>query len=215
MKYLSATQAGRIIGVNEKTIRLWIAQGKLSAHHASKNRLAIPENEVERIARERQQYTDGEIPGIVELARQVAELRALVEQQQEEIRQLKEQRLATPAADLWSHDTAWSPSSDRLTRPARRQNTPGEPLPPGAILASKFAESHGVNRATFRDHHTSGKHGEVCPVSSRPKAGRPRETEYYVLPEQHQTIFDFWRRHDVPFEIEPRHIEQNETSGDD
>lgn len=198
MKFLSATQAGRIIGVNEKTIRLWIAQGKLSAHHASKNRLAIPESEVERIARERSQYTDVEL-SLPMLARQVAELRAIVERQQVEIEQLKERPTVAPAQPALWQGQEYAPSS-YTTRSMRRQSTVNsEPLPPGAILASEFAERHGVNRGTFRDHYTKGKYGDVAIVNSRPKPGRPHETEYYVMPEQQAAILDFWRRHDVPF----------------
>lgn len=56
MKYLTAIEASKHIGVSEKTIRLWIKEGKLQAHHPAKNRLAIAEVDVERIAKERQLY---------------------------------------------------------------------------------------------------------------------------------------------------------------
>ena len=86
-------------------------------------------------------------------------------------------------------------------RTARRQSATSEPLPPGATLASEFAQEHGVNRATFRDHYTTGKRGDVAIVSSRPKPGRPRETEYYVMPEQAEAIYAYWQRNDVPFTL--------------
>lgn len=200
MKYLSATQAGRVIGVNEKTIRLWIAQGKLSAHHASKNRLAIPESEVERLARERSQY-DAELVSLPALAHQVKQLQATVEELQAEIERLKSTPTpapALPSTSLWQ-DAHAPTSAARPTRPARRQSTHSEPLPPGAILAREFAEAHGVNPYTFRDHITKGIRGDILHVSERPKAGRPKETERYLLPEQQAEAFGFWRRHDVPF----------------
>ena len=64
MRYLTAIEASKRIGVAEKTIRLWVKEGKLKAHHPAKNRLAIAEADVERIAKERQLYygTKPEIP---------------------------------------------------------------------------------------------------------------------------------------------------------
>src|SRR5579859_2243837 len=52
--YVTATQAARLIGVNERTIRLWISQNKLSALQPAPNRLEIPMSEVDRIIEERQ-----------------------------------------------------------------------------------------------------------------------------------------------------------------
>ncbi len=202
IEYVSAAEAGRRIGVTEKTVRTWIAEGKLSAHHPVKNRLAIPVSEVESMARERGQYQGGEILGLADLARQVEQLRSTVEQQQEEIERLKERHVSAPALPaLWSSADYTPLPSERSARPARRQSITSDPLPPGAILASKFAEDHGVNRATFRDHYTTGKRGDVAIVRSRPKPSRPRETEYYVMPEQTEAIYAYWRRNDVPFTL--------------
>lgn len=211
IEYVSAAEAGRRIGVTEKTVRTWIEQGKLSAHHPGgvKNRLAIPVSEVDAIARERGQYQAGEIPSLAELARQVEQLRATVEQQQEEIERMKERPVSAPAlpASLWPED--YTPSA-RPTRSPRRQSaaSESEPLPPGAILARYFAERHGVNPYTFRDQYTKGRYGDLCPVSSRPKAGRPRETEYYIMPEQVEAIYAFWRRNDVAFSPPDQQAEQ-------
>src|SRR2546428_3853410 len=56
MQYLTATQAARIIGVSEKTVRRWISEGKLMGHHVAKNKLAILESDVEQIVAERLKY---------------------------------------------------------------------------------------------------------------------------------------------------------------
>lgn len=205
IEYVSAAEAGRRIGVTEKTVRTWIEQGKLSAHHPGgvKNRLAIPVSEVEAIARERGQYQAGEIPSLADLARQVEQLRAQLAQQQAEIERLKEQQAApAPAlsAGLWQEEYTPSAQPARPARSPRRQSaSESEPLPPGAILARHFAEQHGVNPYTFRDQYTKGRYGDICLISSRPKPGRPGETEYYVMPEQAEAVYDYWRRNDVSF----------------
>lgn len=210
IEYVSAAEAGRRIGVTEKTVRAWIEQGKLSAHHPGgvKNRLAIPVSEVDAIARERGQYQAGEIPSVAELARQVEQLRATVEQQQEEIERLKDRPASAPAS-LWTEDyTPERSRPARSARPRRQSASESEPLPPGAILARHFAEQRGVNPYTFRDQYTKGRYGDVCPISSRPKPGRAGETEYYVMPEQVETIYDFWRRNDVMFSLPDEQAEQ-------
>jgi excisionase family DNA binding protein len=77
MRYLTATQAGKVIGVTDRTIRDWIKEGKLTAHHPAKNRLAIPEHEVQALARERKQY-QVEIPDIVEIAHDESQLNSTI-----------------------------------------------------------------------------------------------------------------------------------------
>src|SRR5690348_1584022 len=76
MRSYTAVQAAQRIGVSEKTIRLWIQSGKLKATHLAKNRLAIPESEVERLAREHQATQEETVPAtdIAALAEKVAAL---------------------------------------------------------------------------------------------------------------------------------------------
>ncbi len=74
-------------------------------------------------------------------------------------------------------------------------------LPVGCILASKFAEEHGVARPTFIDHMTKGLGPEKDKVrySERDKPSRPKEKEKYLTSEQQHGALEFWKRHDVGF----------------
>lgn len=87
MQYVTIAEAARHIGVAEKTVRLWIKSGRLSALHRERHRLMLPLPMVEAVARERQHNVDipsdpgyptsGCIPGNqLELAQQIQELRA-------------------------------------------------------------------------------------------------------------------------------------------
>lgn len=49
---VNAAEAATRLSVNEKTIRLWIASGKLKAKKALNGRWAINVNEIERITAE-------------------------------------------------------------------------------------------------------------------------------------------------------------------
>ena len=59
-RYITASEAARRIGVTDKTVRKWIVQGKLDAHHVHPNQLAILETDIERIIRERRLYQDND-----------------------------------------------------------------------------------------------------------------------------------------------------------
>lgn len=191
MRTLTAVQAAQRIGVSEKTIRLWVQSGKLKATHLAKNRLAIPESEVEQIARERQSQAEQSAPAtdVNELAAKVAAL---------ESRLSDIERLVTEKAIETPYPIA---TSDYIARPARapRRETAREPLPPGAMLARDFAEKHGVNPRTFVDHLVKGIGGQRIPAEQRPKLGRPGETERYLLPEQQRQALDVWKRNGVRF----------------
>jgi hypothetical protein len=85
-------------------------------------------------------------------------------------------------------------------------------LPDGCILASKFAEGHGVARPTFIDHMTKGlgpglvgmstdtiPQRDQVAYSERPKPGRPHEKEKYLTSNQQHEAFKFWQRHHISF----------------
>lgn len=82
MDYITATEAAKIVGCTDKTIRQWIRQRKLTAHHASRNRLAIAIPDVEKMAREYQLFHK-KAPGLEE---KVSELEKRIEELEEMVR---------------------------------------------------------------------------------------------------------------------------------
>lgn len=56
--YLTATQAASKLHCSEKTVRRWITEGRITAFHPQgrKNRLAIAESDIERLAQELAQF---------------------------------------------------------------------------------------------------------------------------------------------------------------
>ena len=92
-------------------------------------------------------------------------------------------------------------------------------LPDGCILASKFAEVHGVKRPTFIDHMNIGLgpgliHGPDVPEdgtvlvkdwvrfeerNKRVRSDGTIEKERYLTSDQQAAALDFWRRHGVRF----------------
>lgn len=197
MKYVTATRAAQIIGVTPRTISTWVAEGKLTAHRpeGKKNQLAIPELEVEAIARERGQYREEdakETPDIAPLKQEIENLKQEVQSLKNELRRISENRPVEVSA--------YDDTSEKV-RPQKRIVAPEKALPDGAIPAREFAAMYGVKPETFRDHYTKGigYDKEKAQISSRPKPGREYNTEWFVMPDEVQGVLDFWRRHSSPF----------------
>jgi hypothetical protein len=198
VRYVSATQAARLIGVNERTVRLWIEKHKLSASRPAPNKLDIPMSEVNRIIDERlaRQSID-KIPTPRELA-------ASIEDLQHELETINTTGQA--GATLTARIDALEERLQRIEQrqPVQSRSTPEDrhtsaSLPPGALLARDFATQHGVSPRTFTDHITKGIRGERTPAQSRPKPGRPGETERFLLPEEQRAALEFWQRNNVTY----------------
>lgn len=194
MKYLTAVEAARRLNRTEKTVRRWIAEGRLSAHHISKNRLAIPEPEVERLARELEQYEESTPPEqalidrLAALESRVTKLEKALEQSLKKTVEPPLQTKPVTDIDQESHRPTAATEQKRL-----------EDVPPGSLLARRFAELHNVNPRTFHDQIVKGIRGERVEATARPKAGRPKETERWLSPEQQQLALAFWQRHGVRY----------------
>jgi excisionase family DNA binding protein len=72
-KYITAVEAARRLGVNEKTVRNWVRAGTLDAHKGAKNRLDILALDIEALRRKRESYQD-ETPDILHLVARIEDL---------------------------------------------------------------------------------------------------------------------------------------------
>lgn len=205
MIYLTAVAAAERLKRSEKTVRRWITEGKLPAHHVAKNRYAIAEPDVERLANELAQFESHaeQTPDLDRLAARMSEL-------EQKIAQL-ELLLSRPRRDIDSIEQLLvsEPSVSRPRREQRQkaatepQSSSKEPPASGALLAKDFATIYGVNASTFRDHVRKGigPESEKAPSTSRQKPGRPNEREYWILPEQQQQVLNFWDKYGVRYTV--------------
>jgi len=186
MGYITAIEASRRIGVGERTIRLWISQGKIKAEKIAVNRLAIDERDIDKIAKERSRYRDsgwerhdgGIYERFSELERQVTELTRQVALLTDRLAAMESLSLTEKAKKIpVSHGMAVSS---------------GESLPDGCMFARDFAVQHGVNESSFRRHMNAGIGGERVDAEVSSK-GR------YLTPLQQTAALEFWDRYRVKY----------------
>ncbi|HEX3641103.1 MAG TPA: helix-turn-helix domain-containing protein, partial [Ktedonobacteraceae bacterium] len=192
-KYLTAVEAAKRIGVSEKTIRLWVKEGKLEAHHPAKNRLAIAEADVERIAKERQLYygTRPETPFNDRMQPDVSALEARIRELEDRVTALETTRHVP--TDIPRQSVPVPATSTTIPQPKPPiRNVAHSEIPDGCILARYFARMHGVPESSFRRHIASGIGDEKVEAGTS-KHGR------YLTPEQQEATLEFWQRHNVKF----------------
>ncbi len=219
MRYLNASQAAKRIGVADKTIRRWLAEGekgkwKLTAIRTSSNQLAIAESDVERIKRaleqERSQFVvSGQSVNDLDMSGHTVEvLHARIEELEQEVTALKE-RVATleqerltvesksrPISTFTTSDT--SPIPQPQKRPTDKNKAVPVGLPPGTLAVTDFADSIGLDfDKTFKNWIKPDRHlgGDRFEVTSIPHPTRKNYSEKYFTPEQQEKALDILRRH--------------------
>lgn len=188
MGYITAIEASRRIGVGERTIRLWIAKGKLKAEKVSVNRLAIDEREIDRIVKERSKYRDsrqdmykyGIGERLAELDRVVTELRKQVA------------LLIDRVAAIESKVVVPLEGAEKFKVVSMSNGVVGgdDGLPDGCVYTKDFARMHGVPESSFRRHINSGIGSDKIEAEKSSK-GR------YLTPNQQKAALEFWDRHGV------------------
>ncbi len=184
-KLISASEAARRLGVTDKTVRSWITAGKLDAIHIQKNLLGIPEQDVERLRKERSLYVSTIQPD-------TSELIARLEHVEEELANISEQyraakhntEVSIAALDLEllklrerleQLERAEKPLAPRApeasptTTKERRPHAPAPTeakgtLPEGLVAFTDFYKAHSISETTAR----RGLEGQYFPVVSGP-----------------------------------------------
>jgi excisionase family DNA binding protein len=218
MKYYNAVQAARRIGVSDKTVRNWIAEGKLHATRTPSNRLGIPEDEVEALRREYAQFAQQEErestsnADIFALSARLLELEYRCQKLEQRVAELEqahtaEKPIQPSISTLPPYDTRVALPSAQKRATVASTSTPID-LPPGTMLFADFAEKYGVSRSTFSHHIRVGIAGERIETTDRPKPGRPDHTERWLTPAQQEKALAFWDKYGV------RYTRPNESKAD-
>src|SRR5258708_26190886 len=145
VKYISAAGAARVLGINEKTVRNWIEDGKLKARKVAKNRFNVLAADVEALRREREKNKD-ETPGISRLVARIEELErkyADLEQKYVELSSAVAEKVEKQAVrQPVMAETVRAPAVQKRTTVASA-SVPVD-LPQGSMLFADFAARYGV-----------------------------------------------------------------------
>ena len=200
MKTYTAIEAAQLLGVAERTIRRWREDGKLQGERKADGSYAIPESEIERLRLER---------GLDQNGDQAARIEALERNLEDQARELADYKTRLEHLEelfkaTWSGDQA----STTRPRPAATSYTERtlilpEDIPAGSMQYADFAQLHGMNPHTFRDHLTVGI-GRGLEIKDkvahieRPIPNRS-ESERWLTPGQQHAAIVFWNKHGKRF----------------
>jgi predicted site-specific integrase-resolvase len=192
-KFVNGAMAAQMIGISYKTLKDRFDSGWIVGERTAQGKLKFALDEVERVKKawqeEKSQYISSTDLNQPETTR--SDLEARITELEEEVLLLKMQ-----VAKL-HQDQILSPllSEAELNiieagiPVLRTPSSLKHPLPPGCILATHFAQQHGISRSTVREHLDKGK----ISFESRPKPEREGETERYFTPAQQEEALAYWR----------------------
>jgi transposase len=197
MRYLNASQAAKRIGVADKTIRRWLAEGengkyKLTAVRTPSNRLAIPESEVDRVKRtleqERSQFVSSESldtsGSVIEaLEARILELEQEVATHRERIALLEQSKSTPPSVSTRDINQLSTKAQKRIV--ARNREVPPD-LPSGTLSASDFSAKIGISYDDLKNYMRRGIYGEKLDITEVPHPSRADYVQKFFTPEQQE-----------------------------
>jgi excisionase family DNA binding protein len=201
-KYITAVEAARRLGVNEKTVRNWIRNGMLDAHKGTKNRFDILAGDVEALRCKREGYQD-EMPDISHLVARIEDLeRKYVDLERKYV------ELIDGIAEKVEKQAVSQPVMAKTRVPQKgpieenRAVPVGVPadLPDGTLTAVDFAKELGIEHSVLEGvirhgmSHGRGKGKEYLEVTKVPSA-RVGYSAKYFTPVQQKVACALLRKH--------------------
>ena len=200
--FYNATQAAFEIGISYRTVRRRIEAGEIQATRGADGQYSIAALEVQRLKQAQSERPRPAMSGHAETSHNQSDL-------EQRVADLEQRMKIVEDTISHNHTVPATPKPRPQHQPSiAKRNSLSE----GCILASKFAEAHGVNRSTFTEHMLQGRGPGLIGTSTdtiperdyvdygeRPKPGRPKERERYLDPEQQKGAISFWQRHNVSF----------------
>lgn len=201
-KYITAVEAARRLGVNEKTVRSWVRAGTLDAHKCAKNRLDILASDIEALRRKREGYQD-EIPDV---SRLVARIDGL-ERKYIDLEQKYVKLAATVAEKVEKQAMSQSVMAEtRVSEKGRTEEKRAVPVgtpadfPDGTLSAVDFAKELGIEYSVLEGVIRHGlsygrsKGKDYLEVTKMPSA-RVGYSAKYFTPAQQETARALLHKH--------------------
>jgi DNA-binding transcriptional MerR regulator len=212
-EYGTVDEATQESGVSERTIRRWMAAGKLHMIHDSTGHVRVDLDDVRaraklrsdsplryQVNRQQEQINDLQ-QQVAMLSQQIDEVRSLPER----IMTLLEQMHASPdapEAPLLIREIAGLLTRARGGR-KRSATTPLEKrgLPAGTLRLVEFARLHQANLWDIKKLYGNGQ--IALEVKQRAEGAKRNLQEWWITPEQHHRLADYWQEHGITYEACP------------
>lgn len=221
MRYYTAAQAAKEIGVSDKTLRRWVTPDKtgkvkLASERTPSNRLKIAESDVLRLKQEVELEHSQFVVSKQELDTSgygVQALEARIEELEQEVATLKA-RVATFEQEKLFVQGKSKPVSTFATfdaipilRVQKRAADENRPIPSqlsaGTLPASDFAAKIGISYDDLKNYMRRGVYGDRLDITEIPHPARPGYVQKFLTVEQQEAACSLLRRHGkLPDEIE-------------
>jgi DNA-binding transcriptional MerR regulator len=201
MRYYTAAQAAKEIGVSDKTLRRWVTPDKtgkvkLASERTPSNRLKIAESDVLRLKQEVELEHSQFVVSEQELDTSGHDVQVL-ETRIEEL----EQEVAALKARVATFDTI--PISRAQKRAADENRPIPSQLSAGTLPASDFAAKIGISYDDLKNYMRRGVYGDRLNITEIPHPARPGYVQKFLTVEQQEAARSLLRRHGkLPDEIE-------------
>jgi DNA-binding transcriptional MerR regulator len=201
MRYYTAAQAAKEIGVSDKTLRRWVTPDKtgkvkLASERTPSNRLKIAESDVLRLKQEVELEHSQFVVSEQELDMSGHDVQVL-ETRIEEL----EQEVAALKARVATFDTI--PISRAQKRAADENRPIPSQLSAGTLPASDFAAKIGISYDDLKNYMRRGVYGDRLNITEIPHPARPGYVQKFLTVEQQEAARSLLRRHGkLPDEIE-------------
>jgi excisionase family DNA binding protein len=185
MEYMNAAQAATMIGVSERTVRRWIAGGKLPARHLGPNRYAITTSNIDMLVRTFHRANENEPPDDRDIL--LARLEVLERQLHTVSQRVTLLEREDPQTSL-TIDVSFDSQNHQ-----RAFNNPvilgkRDVLPPGSIRMCHFARLHSVSRFKLQ---AQAEAFEIAHTAVNRNA-RNGSMERWLTPDQQAGVIVYW-----------------------
>lgn len=192
-RYVTVAHVLEMLTVSERTVRRWMAgeQPRLHWIEDASGRKYIDLDDVERIQAKKPELVQRLLP------ERMDQVERALQEVQREVQELKEQ--LTDLRELMASGAPLAHPGGRTRGAAARESgaeTRG--YPPGTLRLVDFVVKHQLALSEVKELHWL-RGGTVVSIYEREHATR-NGREWWITPEQHQKLIDYYRQHGKPHE---------------
>ncbi len=188
--YVTVEEAVQLLNVSERTVRRMISKKQLHVIHDTNGYVRIDLDEIEQINASKPHQPHPVLARLQSMQGQIDALISQVDALQQQVESLAVGQPFAPAGALKSPQLVPLPSV-QLSAAEKRG------YPRGTQRLVDFASAHQVTVGTLKSLYDAGE--IALAVYQRPTNPERNKQEWWITSEQHTTLANYWREHELPF----------------